>query len=277
MKLYMYFKSVFNNIRQEHIGAFAAQASFFFVLSFFPMILLCLTILGFSKTGTEFFLNFAADIAPFIKKSQIASVINGYSFKRTSVISFSTILTAWSAGKGFYALSDGFSTILNINESRSYLVLRIRGLFYSVAFAAVIALLYIIGVLGGNIRQVIFETYPGYFITFSILRILFILTVIFIILALLYIFLPDRRAYMERKRKSLKLKYHLFSAAASSVCICVYTALFSFYLNYFSFKSHIYGGISAFISAMLWIYGSMYILILGFRLSVYLNTKRNCI
>ena len=61
------------------------------------------------------------------------------------------------------------------------------------------------------------------------------------------------------------------SAIIASLCIYLYTVLFSLYTNIFMDNSGIYGGISAFISVMLWVYGSMYIIILGFRLSVFMN------
>lgn len=278
MNIYLYFTRLIKNIRQEHIGAFAAQASFFLILSFFPMVFLCLTVLGFSKNGTEYFSNLVTNIAPFIEKSMIASIINDYGINKTSVISFSTLLTAWSAGKGFYALSDGFCTILGINETRNYIILRIRGLLYSVIFASVIALLFIIGVFGGSIQKIIFSLYPDYFDyfdVFSTIRTIFVLVVLFVILSLIYIFLPDWKTYKERTNTCIKHRYHFICAIVSSIFIYLYTAIFSLYVNVCTAYNHIYGGINAFISVMLWIYGSMYILILGFRLSVHLSKKRN--
>lgn len=245
-------KRILLNIRREHIGAFAAQSAFFFMMSFFPLMFLISTIMEVSQNGAE------------------------------SIFAFSTLFTAWSAGKGFYALAEGFHSILSIHEKRNYIVLRIRGLFCSVAFAIIIAALFFIGVFGGTIWHNITNLYPGYGVytsLFSVLRGLFIVFVLFVILSLIYNFLPDWSSYEDCGGSDIKRRFHCISAFSASLSIYLYTVIFSFYTDIFMENTATYGGFSALVPVMLWVYGSMYIIILGFRLSVYMNMiyqKRAC-
>ncbi len=281
-KLLKIAKRVMLNIRREHIGAFAAQSSFFFIMSFFPMIFLVFTVLRVSKSGIESFTAIIYSIIPYAYKNVIEGIFEGLSLNPSSVISFSSLLTAWSAGKGFYALAEGFHSVLSVNEKRNYFILRIRGLFYSIAFAIIIAALFFIGVFGNNIQQSFIKLYPRYFDyinLISVIRMCFIIFVLFVILSLTYTFLPDWRSYQECGGRDIRRRFHFISAFAASICIYLYTVIFSLYANIFLEFSSIYGGINAFIAVMLWVYGSMYILILGFRLSIFLNMiyqKRAC-
>ena len=269
-------KTILINIRNEHIGAFAAQSSFFFIMSFFPMVFLVLTVLKISGNNTERFTNIILNIIPYVNREFNQNIFEGFTFKPIPVISVTTILIAWSAGKSFYALSEGFHSILSVKETHNYFVLRIRGLVYSLVFAFVIALLFFISVFGDGIHSIVLAYYPTYSpFTYLIsgIRKSFIIFVLFINFALIYFFLPDRSCLEKNITKKTYLKINLISALIVSIVIYFYTAAFSVFAGIYIKHNHIYGGLAAFISLMLWIYGSMYILILGFYFSVKYSKK----
>lgn len=275
-KILGYIKDILLNIRSEHIGAFAAQSSFFLIMSFFPLAFLVITVLKLSPNGVQGFTNVICNIIPYANRAFLEGIFDNFVFKPTSVISVSTLLTAWSAGKSFYSLSEAFRSVLGVTESKSYFLLRFRSLIVSVVFAVVIAVLFFTGVFGDNIHYLVLSYYPAYFnYTYLIsgIRKIFIVFILFVILSLLYIFLPDWNTYTARGEKKVRIRYHLASAILSSVIIYSYTIIFSVFADIYVKYNDIYGGISALISVMLWIYGSMYILILGFRFSVFLSKK----
>lgn len=257
---------IVKNIKRDHIGSFAAFSSFFLVLSFFPMIFLIITLIKLSSNNAEKFINIIYNILPYINKDYINAIFNDFNFKPSSVISLSTVFTAWSAGKSFYALSEGFHSILGVKENRSYLTLRMRYLVFAFSFAVLISFLFFIGVFGGKIRLI-----SSYSYIMLLLQKFFFVLVIFIILSILYVFLPTKNILSNK----LRVKNHLIASASSSVLIYIYTVLFSVFAGIYIKYSSFYGGIAAFTTAMLWIYGSMYIILLGFRFSVFLSKKNN--
>ncbi len=275
-KLIKYILNLFEKLRGEHLAAFAAQSAFFIIMSFLPLSFLFVTILKISPNGVERISEILSDIAPYVDKDIIASIFDSFVYKPVPTISLTTLFTAWSASKSFYAIGEGFHSILEVGERRNYFFLRIRGLIYSLAFALSLSLLFFIGVFGDRINHLVSENYPQYMqFTYLIsgIRKSFIIFVLFVILSLLYIFLPDWNNYIENGGRKLRLKYQFISSFLASVVIYLYTIIFSFAANIY-IHNNIYGGAGAVLSIMLWLYGSMYILILGFRLSVYLSRKK---
>ncbi|MBQ6893982.1 MAG: YihY/virulence factor BrkB family protein [Clostridia bacterium] len=256
--------SISDFIHKKHIPAYAAQSSFFLVLSFFPMVSLIITLIKLNGGVHHSFTSLVVNILPYINKDYITSILEDFSFRPSSVISLSTLVAAWSSGKSFYALSEAFSTILDSKRNRGYFALRLRSLVFSFAFAICVALLFFIGVFGGKITESILFCFPRYPYFVHILRNLFIVFILFSILSLIDVFLP------EKKTKE-NIKYCLLSSFASSCIIYVYTVLFSLFSGIYIKYSSFYGSIATFISAMLWIYGSMYIIILGFGFVSFLN------
>ncbi len=276
-RIISYILYILQRVRNEHIAAFAAQSAFFIIMSFFPLSFLFVTILKISPNGAERISDILSDIAPYINRDIIESVFDSFAYSPVPTISFTTLFTAWSASKSFYAIGEGFHSILCIREKRNYFYLRLRSLVYSIVFALSLALLFFAGVFGDRINLLISEHYPQYtkFTYFiSGIRKGFIIFALFSILSLLYIFLPDWNNYIEHGGKRLKLKLQFLSAAIASFVIYLYTVIFSFGANIY-IHNNIYGGASAILSIMLWLYGSMYILILGFRLSVFLGIKKS--
>ena len=192
MKKIKYFyhriSNVVKNIRNEHIGAFAAQSSFFFIISFFPITFLIFTVLNVSKTGAEKFYDLLCKIIPYSDYDVVKSLFINYTIDTTSVISLTTVLTAWSAGKGFFAHAEGFHSVLSITEKRNYIFLRLKSLVYSAAFSVITAILFIIGVFGKSLQNTLLKRYPvyfGYSYVFSFIRVFFIIFVLLFILYLL--------------------------------------------------------------------------------------------
>ena len=264
-------KSFFKNIlaitaliKEKHISAYAAQSAFFLVLSFFPMISLIITLIKLNGGAHHSFTRLVVNILPYVNKEYIMSILEDFTFRPSSVISFSTVVAAWSSGKSFYSLSEAFSTILNVKRYRGYFFLRLRSLLFAFIFAACVTFLFFIGVFGGKINDYILFYFPRYPYLVDIVRNVFITFVLFIILSVIYIFLPQKEA-------NGGIKHYLLAAFASSCIIYVYTAAFSLFADIYIKYSSFYGSIATFISAMLWIYGSMYIIILGFWFSSFLK------
>lgn len=275
-RLIKYIIHIIQRMRKEHIAAFASQSAFFIIMSFFPLCFLFVTILKITPNGVGRISTILSEAVPYIDKDIIVSVFDSFIYRPVPTISMTTLFTAWSASKSFYAIGEGFHSVLGVRERRNYFFLRLRSLVYSLGFALSLVILFFIGVFGDRINLLVTQNCPQYMqFTYLIsgIRKSFIIFVLFVILSLLYIFLPDWNNYMENGGQKLRLKYQLQSALLSSVVIYLYTIIFSFGANIY-IHNNIYGGAGAIVTIMLWLYGSMYILILGFRLAVFLSLRK---
>lgn len=261
-------KLFIKKIKIEHISSFSAHVSFFLILSFFPMISLIISLIKLNGGAVQLFTDVIIKLLPYIDHNYVENIFTDFGLKATSVISFSSLLAAWSSGKSFYALYEAFSSILKSKTQKGYFLLRFRFLLFSFIFALVIVILFFIGVFGGKINSFILYYFPDYPYIISLVQKLFVFFVLFIILFFIYVFLPD-------KTDRLKHKTCFIASLFSSLIICLYTAIFSLFANIYIKYSSFYGGIATFISAMLWIYGSIYFLVLGFLLSYnYINKQK---
>lgn len=195
-----------------------------------------------------------------------------------SAISIGTVFTAWSAGRAFHALAEGFHSSLGIVTDKNYFFLRLRSLIFSLFFSLVIAILVIIGLFGNSIHSFVLRVYPAYssyYYLVKALQIVFVCITLFVIIIVLYKFLPDwemcTSSYKSRGR--MKLKTLFVPSLLSAAVIYLFTFAFSIYVSYFAPYSLAYGSIASLVCIMLWLYGAMYVVLLGFRLSIYIKIR----
>ena len=266
-KIKKYISNGFLKLKNEHIGAFSAKSAFFLMLSFVPLSILILLALNAVNIENGVFYRFINSSFKTLDLSFLRNVFEDISKESWYFILFNTIFALWSGSKGFYALLEGFHHALRLEESQNFIYLRIRSIFYSFVFVIMVAVLSFIGVFGAK-----FQIYLHDKIFISIISKAFLFIAFFIILILLYYFLPDWDRFIKEKECSKKPRFShiLFSALLISVIIYVFTFFFSSYIVHFG-KSKIFESLKAIYTLMLWLYFVMYIIFLGFRFMIYFS------
>ena len=134
----------------HHITAFSAQAAFFTVLSFFPFLIVVLSLMRFVPVTPKDLIGLVNYYLPEQYSVSLVAVINSlYGKITTTYMSFTIITLLWSASKGILSMMTGLNTIHEIPEKRNYFVLRFISTMY-IAFIAVAVLIGIIVLLFGN-------------------------------------------------------------------------------------------------------------------------------
>ena len=115
---------------------YAAESSFFLIISAVPFILLLLNtaqyVIPFTK---EELIRAAALIIPGALIPSVNSVIDQiYTAPSISAVSLTAITTLWSSSRGFSALVHGLDTIYSGNDTLSYVKQRIYSFFYTFIF-----------------------------------------------------------------------------------------------------------------------------------------------
>ena len=258
-------KKILSSIQKDHISAFSAYSSFFLMMSFLPILILVYTIFNIIGIDLLKFIGYAN-----AENAHILKLLKNASLSSSTVISISTIFTAWSAGRAFHAITEGFETILKTEHRKNYFLMRIRSLLFSLVFSVVFAMIIIVGVFGNQIYQYVIKQCFIEIddILFKIVRLIFSFVAVFFILIVTDNFVPDWKIRHKGKRKKAPL---IISAALAGIVINLYTILFSIYFNVFSD----YGSLNVLAILMLWIYGALYVVLLGFKLCVFLNDKNN--
>lgn len=260
--LYQKITGLTMEIADDHVGAYAAQAAFFFMLCMIPIILLLLTMVQYTPVTKADVMTAVIQVFPSSVDSMITSIVNQVYNQTTGIIPITVIVALWSAGKGVLAMSSGLNCVYDCQETRNYFFLRIRATIYTVMFILVIILLLVLSVFGNSLNILIEEHVP--FMTDMAdwlieARTIISPAVLVIFSLLIYKFLPNRKAKFVKQ-----IPGSVFSAIAWMVVSWV----FSVYVDIFQGFSSMYGSLTTIVLIMLWMYFCMYSILLGGELNV---------
>jgi len=239
------------------VSSNAASASFYIVLSVFPLTALVLSLLRYLPVGPEDLLDILADFLPGPILPLIDYLFNDlYASNVLAVVSLTVVVAMWSASRGVFGILNGVSRILGGEDRRSYIRRRLTAIFYTVFL--ILAVLLTLGfqvftkkllgmVARWNVRL--------YHILAHILRLRFVFTAAFLALLfmLLYAFFPARH---------MRLRDVVPGAVAASVGWIAFSFLFSIYVNYGG-GSRFYGSMAMAMLSLLWLHICMSILFYG--------------
>ncbi len=270
------FKLFARKIRDDHVAAFSAQAAFFIIVSFFPFIMLLLSLVRYFPIGESAMLKLFTQAFPTAVNSLVVRVIMEIYDTATSsaLISITAISTLWSAGKGFLAIMNGLNAVYGIKETRNYILLRLNSTFYTLIFAIMIIATMILFVFGNRLYFWIEQRVPvlvdAALIVISLRTILGLITLILFFL-IIYIVIPNRKA-----KKVNELPGAMICAAGwmgFSYAFSYYIDNFSSYYSNYSNSTSMYGILTTIVLFMLWMYFCMYILFLGAEFNLLFENK----
>jgi len=244
-------------VDRAHTGAYAAQSAYFFVLSLIPILLLLLTMVQFTPVTKADVMLMAVQVFPKSVTSFVIIIIDQVYNQSRAVIPVTAVMALWSAGKGVLAMSYGLNCVFKCNETRNYVIIRIRSAFYTLLFIAIIILLLVLSVFGNSLSTFV-NNYAEWLsrIMDWLLQMRAVLTVPVLILfsMLIYKFLPNHKATYRSQ-----LPGAIFTAFGWMLASYV----FSVYLDIFKGFSDMYGSLTTVVLIMLWLYFNMYVMLLG--------------
>lgn len=263
MKFLLHVRDFLKKLKEDHINAYAAQTAYFLILSFIPFIMMLLTLIKYTPITKADLLTTAVDILPDSIDPMVISIIDEVYKKSSAVISISAITAVWSAGKGVMGIIQALNTINDVEEENNYIVIRLRAAFYMIIFVVAVILSLIIIVFGNKILLIIERQYPlisritGAFGEVKNFAVLGVLTLLFWIM---FKFIP---------RKKVKKSKQLPGAIIAAVSWTIFSFGFSLYIDLSSGFANMYGSLTTIILVMLWLYGCMYIMLVGAEINSY--------
>ncbi len=253
---------ILSGIMQHHVGAYSAQSAFFFMFSLIPIILLLLTVVRYTPVTKADVLTAVLQIFPSSVESLITSIVNQVYNQSMAIVPVTILVALWAAGKGVMAITSGLNLTYDCKETRNYVVLRIRATLYTVLFLLMIILLLVLSVFGNSLTNFVSEYIPlvGNVIDFIVSISTFISPVLMVgFMLLVYRFLPNRKDTFLRQ-----LPGSIFTAIGWMII----SWIFSIYLDVFQGFSTMYGSMTTIVLIMLWLYFTMYIILLGGEVNV---------
>ena len=252
-------QDLLQRIKNVEISALGAQLAYFFLLSFFPLLIFLISLLPYLNLEQGSVFDFMDEIMP----KEVYSLIEGtlsevLSNHNGELLSVGVLGTIWSASKGIDALMKALNKAYD-TEGKLGFKNKIWSIIFTVSFVGVILLALVFPVFGHQIGSLAFG-YLGIAETFStvwnFIRWLTPPMIIFLVLCLMFWVVPNTNP-------SIKFISVLPGAVVSTVGFLWLTYGFSFYINNFGNYSATYGSIGGVIILMLWLYFTGMILIFG--------------
>lgn len=264
-------KQIYDKYAEDEMTVYAAQVSFFIILSVVPFIMLLLTAVQMiPSVSYAQFMELIVALVPVDYKSLAFRVVNDLSLKSpATMISVTAITALWSAGRGMFSVARGLNRVHGQGEKRWYVVSRLICSGYTVVFIMVCILSLGLLVFGNMIQAFMVSRFPlvadivTHIVNFRALWALMLLVIFFLGI---YTFVPD---------KKLKFKEQLPGALFSTVGWMAFSFAFSLYFNHFGGRnySYMYGSLAAIVLMLLWLYFCMCILFFGAEVNYYLKER----
>ena len=258
----------FRKSREDHVAAYAGQATLFILISFFPFLMFLLTLIRYlpiTESNIMIIIDymFPNNISPMF----IRVIAEAYDKGSATIMSITAVTALWSASRGFIALARGLNCVYGIKETRGYLKTRIASALYTLVFALILVITLVFLVFGNRLYVWLGSVFPVIKDTALIiisLRAIVGLAILIIFFIILFLAIPNRKS---------KLMDELPGAIVAAGGWMGFSYLYSFYIDNMANMSNTYGSLAAIIFLVLWLYFCMYILFIGGEINDVLASK----
>ena len=245
---------------KDSVGAYAAQITFYMIMSLVPLI----TLVGMMLTRTN--LITADGVIALIQNFQsipdaardiIVSVFDNLDRGSTGSYVLYIIIILYAASRSVRGIMNGIHMAYQTVETRPILVIFLISFFYTVAFAIMIVLFVALVLFGEALSKAAFEFFGldrYYEQTITILRLALPLLLMFLVYLFLYRFIPT---------KPLKFRNVWVGALFATFASFLVSHLMSASVSNMSAYTSIYGGISQIIVLIIWLYFISMIQLIG--------------
>ncbi len=252
IKINKFIKIIKDELEENNISEFAAETAFFTVLSLVPFIIFFVSIFQYMYLEINYIDYIISEIMPIEIKNFILKLIRENFTKSVKAISVSGFIALWSSSKGVFSLLKALRKIYKIEEYYKTWHLRIESCIYTF-FICTGIMMYLR--IRKNIDNFIFALdYKKEWILSIITKFKFFVFLVIIFFILLFIYKIISKQYFISQIKG---------AIFSSFALYTITYIISFYNKSFNNFSNMYGSLTSIVLIMLWIYWSIYILLIG--------------
>jgi membrane protein len=253
-----FIKSLFFRYIDDEITAMASQLAYSLLLSFFPFLILLMTLIGHSSIRSEEVLIALRTILPNdIMKLITSTVVEVVETRRSDLLSISMITTIWTASNGFNAVIRGLNRAYDEKEKRPYWKVQLTAVLCTIGLVIIIIIalaLLVFGELGVRLLVKKLNFTPSVEFIIDLGRYTAGLVVMILVFTAVYRYTPSKR-----------LNWHetIPGAVFTTAGWTLVSIGFSYYVNNFGSYSKIYGSIGAVIALMSWLFISSVIVLIG--------------
>ena len=245
-----------SKILHDNIFAIAGQSAFFIILSAVPLSMFIVSILQNLHISVDFIEISLSGIFSEQIVGEISEFLTNAYNNAVGISLITLVITLWSAAQGIHAITNGLNRIYDASENRNWFFLRIRAMFYTIAFFAIILFSLVIIGLGSTINKWLspyIKYLPDFVALIYHLRYVLVFLFLVVLFALVYRNFPN---ISRKQHKEYGIRYQLPGAFLCTLSWYVLSLGISIYVDNFNGFS-IYGGLATLAGIMIWLYFCM--------------------
>lgn len=258
--LQRFFYRFMRRLFSEGITSYAAQISYYMILSLIPFV----TLVGMILINTHLvtasgIINTLSQIhsIPEALREMVSAVFTNLERDSGQYYSIYIIVILYSSSRAMGSISNGLHRVYRTIETRPILVRFFLSIFYTVSFALMIVLFVALVLFGEALSKAAFS-FLGlsrfYVKLITYLRYCLPLILMFITYFILYRFIPTKR---------VKFRFVFPGALLATIVSWVVSLIFSSSVSDISRYQSIYGGLSQIIIIIIWLWIICLILLIG--------------
>jgi membrane protein len=254
----------------DKVSLVAAGCAFYATLALFPAISMLVFLYGlvFDPVTVEPQLAHLQQLLPppvyMLIDERVHQLVTQQHGSLTLGLVISTMVTLWSSATGTKSLLAGLNLAHGLPEERGFL--QFQAVAFGMTFFTIMAVVLAIAILvflPAAISLIGLSAYQGGLIWMSSLTLL--VGVIFVLLAVLFRYGPSHRPH--------SLRAVIPGAILATVLWMVASTLFSLYVGRLASYDRTYGPLAAAVGVMMWLWVSVYVILLGAELNAELEPE----
>lgn len=257
-----YGKTYLDKCSRDHIGAYAAQAAYFMIMSAIPFMMLLFAIMGFVPSTSQYLYTFIHEVLPRQIEPYIDPFIDMVMKASVGAISISALMAVWSSGKAFQNLMVGLNVVNQIKETRNWFVTRFWAVVYTTLLLFAIVVIMLMLVFTQQLQDV-FHNYYGFIAYVVGLRPVIRWLFVYLFLIILFTFL-----FMSLPNKKLTFLSQLPGGIICATSWYVFSVILAVWVGIFKGFS-MYGALATMMIMMFWLYFCMYFMLMSAEANVF--------
>jgi membrane protein len=243
---------------------YAGHIAFMTLFSMFPFLIFLTTLageLGQTDEVREFVTLSLGMLPPEVGGAIRPAIEEVIANRRTGLMTVSILASLWAVSSGIEALREALNKAYGVEEPRSIWFCRLQSLLFTIVASIgiiIVMLVLVIGPVVWSYIRPLFEEPWQWGWMYEALRYLLAICLLYLVVALLYRWLPSRH---------LPRREILPGAAVTVVLWLMLASLFSFYLQNLARFSLTYGSLGGVVITLMFFYISALIFIFGAELN----------
>lgn len=280
-KLYTAIEGFLRSIFSDNLTLYAAQASFFTMISSIPFLMILITLVRMIfPDAIDYLFGKVNSIIPEGFSALFNTVYLEISQKNAfPVLSISAVTMLWSSSRGVASVTRGIAQIYGTRDKSNFISEILRSFFHTLTFIAMIIGALTVLVFGATIRELAASRFSAALRIFDLI----IRLRSFIFIAILTLFFAA--VYFAVSRNGIKntspadevpsgWRAQFPGAFLASLGWMLFSYFYSLYIIYFPNASYVYGSLAAVVLFMLWVYFCMEIFLVGAEFNKLLHLRR---